>query len=54
MDVLGGTLPKSIYLELLTSKFALSDCLKVMMVIVRYTLKKKGIVLLDIMLEAEA
>ena len=49
-DVLGGTLPESTYLKLLTSKFAVRDCLKIMMLIVKYMLRKKGIELSDIML----
>ena len=43
VDVLGETLPESTYLKLLTSKFAVTNCLKIMMLIIRYLLRKKGI-----------
>ena len=35
-DVLGGTLPKNTYQRLLTSKFTVAGCLKIMKVIVKY------------------
>ena len=49
-----GTLPEDAYLRLLNSKFAVKDCVKIMMVIVNYVLRKMGITLTETMLEAEA
>ena len=40
-DVLGGTLPRSTYERLLTSKFTVAGCVKIMKVIVKYMLKKR-------------
>ena len=52
-DVLGGTLPRSTYGRLLTSKFTVAGCMKIMKVIVKYMLRKRGLVLSDTELEAE-
>ena len=49
-----GTLPEDAYLRLLNSKFAVKDCVRIMMVIVNYVLRKMGIKLTETMLEAEA
>ena len=41
-------------MKLLNSEFAVKDCLRISMLIIRYVLRKMGIELTDIMLEAEA
>ena len=53
-NLLNGTLPKETYMKLLNSKFAMKDCVKIMMVIANYVLRKINIKLTETMLEAEA
>ena len=53
-NLLNGTLPKETYLKLLNSKFAVKDCIKIMMLIAKCVLRKMNIKLTETLLEAEA
>ena len=53
-SLLNGTLPKETYLKLLNSKFAVKDCIKIMMLIAKCALRKMNVKLTETLLEAEA
>ena len=53
-SILNGTLPKENYLKLLNSKFAVKDCIKIVMLIVKCALRKINVELIETLLEAEA
>ena len=53
-SILNGTLPKETYLKLLNSKFAVKDCIKIMMLIAKCALRKMNVKLTETLLEAEA
>ena len=53
-SILNGTLPRENYLKLLNSKFDTTHCIKILMIIVKYALRKMKVELTETLLEAEA